>query len=136
MQLYVEDQTEALVQSIQALVASIRAEDPLPTITTHITSISTIVTNVAFSTDHLLYKPDINPTLCERSGPIIQNLDYHRGRLMDAAADGESVESKSPEQLREVTNKLPPIAFEIARETKELVQRLSPVVDEEEDDFR
>lgn len=54
---------------------------------------------------------------------------------MDAAADGESVESKSPEQLREVTNKLPPIAFEIARETKELVQRLSPVLDEE-DDFR
>lgn len=54
---------------------------------------------------------------------------------MDTAAEGEHVSSF--EQFREVTNKLPPIAFEIARETKELVQRLDPMqCEEEEEDFR
>ena len=54
---------------------------------------------------------------------------------MGTATEGE--EATSAEQVRDATNKLPPIAFEIARETKELVQRLDPVDQEEsEDDFR
>lgn len=79
----------------------------------------------------------MNPALRERSGPIIQNLDYHRSRLVDTVAEGEM--ASSHEQFREVTNKLPPIAFEIARETKELVQRLNLMQyadEEEEEDFR
>lgn len=77
----------------------------------------------------------MNSVLRERSSPIIQSLDYHRSRLVDTAAEGEHVSSF--EQFREVTNKLPPIAFEIARETKELVQRLDPMqCEEEEEDFR
>jgi hypothetical protein len=54
---------------------------------------------------------------------------------MGTAAEGEG--ASSAEQIRNATNKLPPVAFEIARETKELVQRLDPVDHEEsEDDFR
>ncbi|OJJ35506.1 hypothetical protein ASPWEDRAFT_172308 [Aspergillus wentii DTO 134E9] len=134
LKLYVEDQTEGLVQSIQALVASIRAEDALITVRTHVSAISSVVTNVASSTEHLINKPGAHPALRERSGPIIQTLDAHRGRLVETAADGE--DAFSAEQLREITNKLPPIAFEIARETKELVQRLEPANYEDEDDFR
>lgn len=135
VKLYVEDQTEGLVQSIQALVSSIRAEEDLSMIRTHISAISSVVTNVASSTEHLIHKPDVNPTLRERSGPIVQTLEYHRGRLTDATAEGDSV--SSAEELHAITNKLPPIAFEIARETKELVQRLNPAqYDEDEDVFR
>lgn len=134
LQLYVEDQTEGLVQSIQALVASIRAEDGLTTIRTHVSAISSIVTNVSSSTEHFIHKPEANPVLQQRAGPIIEKLDQHRARLMGTATDGE--EATSAEQVRDITNKLPPIAFEIARETKELVQRLDPGdQDESEDDF-
>ncbi|KAF7588914.1 component of the polarisome [Aspergillus hancockii] len=138
LKLYVEDQTEGLVQSIQALVASIRAEDGLTTIRTHVSAISSIVTNVSSSTEHYIHKPDVNPVLRQRAGPIIKKLDQHRGRLMGTAAESNSASSaSSAEQILDATNKLPPIAFEIARETKELVQRLDPVdhVDSE-DDFR
>ncbi|KAF5865732.1 component of the polarisome [Aspergillus alliaceus] len=135
LKLYVEDQTEGLVQSIQALVASIRAEDGLTTIRTHVSAISSIVTNVSSSTEHFIHKPEVNPVIQQRAGPIIEKLDQHRGRLMGTAAEGEG--ASSAEQVRDVTNKLPPIAFEIARETKELVQRLDPVDQEEsDDDFR
>ena len=133
VKLYVEDQTEGLVQSIQALVASIRAEEGLNTVGTHVSAISSVVSNVASATEHLLNNPD-NHSLRERAGPTLQTLHYHENRLLETAAEGEA--ASSPEQLREVTNKLPPIAFEIARETKELVQRLEPAQYDDEDDFR
>ena len=124
VKLYVENQTEGLVQTIQALVSSIRAEEDLSMIRTHTTAISTVVSNVSSSTESLIHKPDVNPSLRERCGPIIQTLETNSGRLSDTVDAGES-------------NKLPPIAFEIARETKELVQRLNPEdEEEEEDDFR
>lgn len=132
VKLYVEDQTEGLVQTIQALVSSIRAEEDLAMIRTHTTAISTVVTNVSSSTENLIHKPDVKPALRERCGPIIQTLETNSGRLSDAVEAGESV---SGGELREITNKLPPIAFEIARETKELVQQLNPE-DDDEDDFR
>ncbi|KAF9884318.1 component of the polarisome [Aspergillus nanangensis] len=126
LKLYLEDQTEGLVQSIQALVASIRAEEGLTAVRTHVSAISSVVMNVASSTEHFIHKPEANPILRERSGTIIQTLDYHRDRLMTMAAEGEGA-----------TNKLPPIAFEIARETKELIQRLETMdYDGSEDDFR
>ena len=105
-------------------------------INTHLSAISTVVTSVSSSTEHIMYKPDVNPALRERSGPIIQTLDENRVRLIDTAKEGET--ASSPQKLREVTNKLPPIAFEIARETKELVRQLNSVQHEEdeEDDFR
>lgn len=123
------------MQSIQALVASIRAEDSMTTVGTHVSAISSIVTNVTSSAEHLINKPGANPTLQERSGPVLQSLDSYRHHLLGITAEGDNV--SSAEELREVTNKLPPIAFGVARETKELVQRLDPVQYEgEEDDFR
>lgn len=132
VKLYVENQTEGLVQTIQALVSSIRAEEDLSMIRTHTTAISTVVNNVSSSTKGLIHKPDVNPALNERCGPTIQTLEANSSRLSDTVQAGESVTGG---ELREITNKLPPIAFEIARETKDLVQQLNPE-DDEEDDFR
>ncbi|RDW93916.1 putative cell polarity protein [Aspergillus mulundensis] len=133
---YVEDQADGLVQSIQSLVASIRGEESMTTIRTHVSAIASIVTNVASSTDHLITKPDTNQALRQRAGASIETLEYQRSRLVGAAAEGEG--AADPEQLRTFTNQLPPIAFEIARETKELVQRLDMTDhgDAEDDDFR
>lgn len=131
-----EDQTDGLVQSIQALVASIRSEGDLTAVRTHVSAISSVVNNVTSSTQHFVHKPETSPLLRERAAPMLETLEYHRNRLIETAAQGEG--PSSAEDLRECTNRLPPIAFEIARETKELVQRLEPVThkDDEEDDFR
>jgi hypothetical protein len=135
VQLYIEDQTDGLVQSIQSLVASIRAEDGLTTIRTHVSAIVSVISNVSSSTEHFINKSNSSPVLRERSGPILQTLNQHRAHLLETTAEGEDAVNIA--ELREVTKKLPPIAFEIARETKELVHRLDLTDDNDsEDDFR
>lgn len=124
-----------MVQSIQSLVASIRSEQGMDIVQTHISTISGVVANVVTSTENLIHERSGDIALREKSEPIIQSLHECRGRLMNTAAAGQDV--TTPEQLREVTNQLPPIAFEIARQTKELVQRLETLAQgDDEDDFR
>jgi hypothetical protein len=124
-----------MVQSIQSLVASIRSEQGMNIVQTHISTISGVVANVVTSTENLIHERSGDIALREKSEPIIQSLDECRGRLMNTAAEGHNI--TAPEQLREVTNQLPPIAFEIARQTKELVQRLEGLAQgDDEDDFR
>lgn len=123
-----------MVQSIQSLVASIRAEQGLQTVETHVSAIGDVVTNVLSATEQLIRDRSGDVALRERSEPITQALSDCRGRLMGTAAEGHN--AASPDQLREVTNQLPPIAFEMARQTKELVQRLESLSHEDEDDFR
>ncbi|KAK2750794.1 component of the polarisome [Onygenales sp. PD_40] len=137
LRLYLEDQTEGVVQSIQALVSSIRAEDDMSTIGTHIEVISSVVSKVVSATEHAMAQPGSNPALRDRAGPVIQVLSSCRDKLADAGAAGSQATSLSG--MREVTSKLPPIAFQIARETKELVQRLDQLEMDnggEDDDFR
>lgn len=122
-----------MVQSIQSLVASIRAEHGMNSVQAHVSAISDVVANVVSSTEHLIHERG-DVALRERSEPVLQALDECRGRLMGTAAEGH--DGLNPEQMREVTNQLPPIAFEIARQTKELVQRLETLAHGDEDDFR
>jgi hypothetical protein len=60
--------------------------------------------------------------------PIVRNLANCRSRLASASTESEALGEKS--RVREFMSKLPPLAFEIARETKELVQRIE-MVDQE-----
>ncbi|OJD14772.1 hypothetical protein AJ78_04922 [Emergomyces pasteurianus Ep9510] len=134
LRLYLEDQTEGVVQSIQALVSSIRAEpDDMSAIRTHIDAISAVVGKVISATESAMKRqqhqhphdqsPNSNTlALRDRAGPIIRILSDCRDRLAEAGVEGSRAMSAS--EMREVTGKLPPIAFQIARETKELVQRL------------
>ncbi|KAJ5574277.1 Spa2 homology (SHD) of GIT [Penicillium hispanicum] len=134
LKLYVEDQTDGMVQSIQSLVASIRAEQGLHTVEANVSAIGDVVANVVSATENLIHDRSGDVALRERSEPVVQTLDECRGRLMGTAAQGHN--ATGPDQLREVTNQLPPIAFEIARQTKELVQRLDSLAHGDEDDFR
>jgi hypothetical protein len=133
----VEDQADGLVQSIQYLVASIRGEEPITTIRTHVSAIASIVTNVSQSTEHYIHKPETNPALRQRVGTsIFETLEHQRSRLVGAAAEGEG--ASDPAESRTFITQLPPIAFELARKTRELVQQLDTIDDDatEVDDFR
>lgn len=133
LRFYVEDQTDSMVQSIQALVASIRAEHDMHTVQTYVSAISDIVSLVVSSTEHLTRERSGDNSLRERTEPIIHSLYEGRDRLTGTAASGN--DATGPEHLREVTNQLPPIAFEIARQTKELVHRLESLANTDDDEF-
>ncbi|KAL2021436.1 hypothetical protein VTK56DRAFT_7189 [Thermocarpiscus australiensis] len=130
LKIYLEDQTALLVQTIQNLVQLIRNEADIDQVTEEIKAISDVVGQVVSETE----------SIGASGGELVKRLGSCRERLMEAgkrgldlAADG--VDNKSRE-WRMWTQTLPPIAFEIARETKELVQRVDQLaMDDGADDF-
>ena len=54
---------------------------------------------------------------------MVQILIASRARLMDASVEGNGIQDGA--EFKEFTKKLPPLAFDVARQTKELMQRLS-----------
>lgn len=121
-----------MVRSIQALVSAIRSDEPLPTIRSQISTIATVVGKVVGATESSMRDPASSPTLRTRAEPIIRSLNDAKEKLLDAGQESEQVTASGSRQF---TNQLPPLAFEIARETKELVQRIEQIdfVEDEED---
>ncbi|KAI9757792.1 MAG: component of the polarisome [Chaenotheca gracillima] len=138
LKIFLENQTEALVRSIQSLVGSIRADGGMPAIRNHISDISVVVQDVVSSTEHAMDGSD-HPSFRDHIEPVVGKLSDCRTRLLKASSDGENV-NNNPAMLKDVVNKLPPLAFEIARETKELVQRIDQLENDgagsEDDHFR
>ncbi|KAH0543559.1 hypothetical protein FGG08_002120 [Glutinoglossum americanum] len=137
LKFYLEDQTEGMVQSIQSLISSIRADNGMPTIRNHINDISAVVEKVITSTETAMSQAG-NSTLRDRGEPIIRKLSDCRAKLLEVNSESENI--RDPSLLKDFTNKLPPLAFEIARETKELVRMVDDLDNEErdadEDNFR
>ena len=114
-----ESQTETLVSTIQSLVDTVRSSTSPPSLTTHhlsvltatISEITATTTSVASSL----------PSLRKRTDSIIAAMQDCREKLERA---GKEVENANGAELEGVRRKLPPVAFEVARQTKELVARV------------
>ena len=130
LKIYLEDQTAVLVQTIQNLVQLIRDEANIDLVTEEINTISNVVGQVVAETK----------ALGSSGMGFVGRLSACRDRLMEAsksgldlAAAGNDTQSR---EWRMWTQTLPPIAFEIARETKELVQQVDQLVmNDGDDDF-
>ncbi|ROW07722.1 hypothetical protein VMCG_03545 [Cytospora schulzeri] len=125
LKIYLDDQTAVLVQTIQSLVGSIRGDADINQIDPLIRSIVDTVGKV------------ISETEAAGNGDMIGRLADSQQRLLEAgerghdlAADGKG---ESDRDWRMWTQTLPPIAFEIARETKELVQRIDQLLGANDD---
>ena len=64
----------------------------------------------------------VSASVRRRVEPIVLNLAKYRSTLIHASAESEGLAEGG--ETREFMRRLPPLAFEIARETKELVQRV------------
>ncbi|KAK4190472.1 protein SPA2 [Podospora australis] len=122
LKIYLEDQTAVLVQTIQDLVQLIRNDADINQVTEEINTIVDVVGQVVQETE----------STGSNGVELVRRLSACRDRLMEAgkrgldlAADGKDSKSR---EWRMWTQTLPPIAFEIARETKELVQRVDQLV--------
>ena len=132
--MFLEDQTEGLVQSIQSLVSSIRIADEPQHIREQLGSIIHIVGRVVKQSQSVIDSTG-NMMLRDQIEPSVMTLAGCRARLSVANDDGEGIQEHSA--WKEFTNILPPLAFEIARETKELVHGVDRVLGHErvDDDF-
>lgn len=119
VKIYLEDQTAVLVQTIQNLVQLIRGDDAgIDQIADEIGAIADVVGKVVAETETLGGEAR---DLTRRLGVCRERLLEAGDRGMDLAAEGKDPGSR---EWRMWTQTLPPIAFEIARETKEVVLRL------------
>lgn len=104
------------MQTIQSLVGSIRGAADINQIDPLIRSIVDTVGKVTSETE------------AAGNGNMIGRLAESRQRLMEAGEHGQELaadgKGEDDRDWRMWTQTLPPIAFEIARETKDLVQRV------------
>lgn len=117
-----DDQTAVMVQIIQDMVGSIRSDAGVQQITQQINEIADIVGKVIAETE-----------ASGNGGPSLDKLVSCRQRLVGAGDRGETMRETEANggrkmDMRSWTTSLPPVAFEIARETKELVKRIDRLV--------
>ncbi|EOD48476.1 putative cell polarity protein [Neofusicoccum parvum UCRNP2] len=122
---YLEDQTTDLVNSIQPLVQEIRstpAGAPLPeqNIQQHINDINRTVYDIGSKTREAVSNTR-NGALAKHATPVVDLLEDCREGLLSALDENEA-------GMRE---KIPPLAFKIARATKELVLRVERIANRE-----
>ncbi|KAJ8133046.1 hypothetical protein O1611_g573 [Lasiodiplodia mahajangana] len=121
LKIYLEDQTAIMVQTVQNLVGSIRGAAPIQEINQEITSIAEVVGKVITETE-----------ASGNAGDMLERLSAYRQRLLEAGDQGKNLAARglgeSDREWRMWAQTLPPIAFEIVRETKDLVQRIDRMV--------
>ncbi|KAK6387007.1 component of the polarisome [Exophiala oligosperma] len=126
LKMYLEDQTDGLVQSITSLVDAIRNDDATAPIQTHISTIAGTIGNVVTAVERTSNETSSYQTLLiEKSQPIVLILQDCREKLLQAGTD--STAYNGTPQSKEVIQTLPPLAFQVARETKELVSRIMAI---------
>jgi hypothetical protein len=141
LQLYLEDQTDTLVASIQSLVASIRQDDVMPIVRSHIGAITDVVGNVISATEGVIEEAPhgsrLATTLERAVHQDIQKLENTRKQLMKASVDSQALDSarKGDGKVKMLTQGLPPLAFGIARDMKSLVANIEGVDLSGADDF-
>lgn len=117
LRLFISGQSDSLVQSIQTLVDFVRRDSPMQEIDAQINAVGEVVNNILYETESI-----------ERIDDIQDRLSACRQRLFEAGDQGKDLASRGlkagDREWRMWTQTLPPIAFELARETKELMQRI------------
>lgn len=81
-----------------------------------------------------------NGPLRVQADPVVKRLASIRQRLLEAGQTGRSIaeqdrdDDESEREWRAWTSSLPPIAFQIAHETKDLVMQVDALDNDQEDD--
>ena len=134
LKIYLEDQTAVLVQTIHNLVQLVRDDANINQVTEEIGVITDVVGQVTAETQAAAGPGPDGPELVKRLVACRERLMEAGSRGLDLAAGGGS--NSTSHEWHMWTQTLPPIAFEIARETKELVQNVDQLVlDGGADDF-
>lgn len=118
VQIYLEDQNALLLSDVHNLVECIRANGNIHQISMEINSINDIVSNL------------VSETQKSGRGNMVIRLSECRNHLLEASHRGQDIaESGAQEKEWGIwTQTLPPIAFKVAQEAKELVDAIGELV--------
>jgi len=108
------------------LIEAIRGEEALSTVRTSIDRIASTVDSVVAGADRGSSEPSsYQAEWRQQTGPIQDNLHQYRNQLVKARNDSQAYDNHP--EARQFTQTLPPLAFQIARETRELVRRIQGI---------
>jgi hypothetical protein len=120
LKLFLADQSAILVSDIQALVGLVRGDSGIQQIASSIDSINAVVTKM------------LSETETSGFGDLTIRVESCRQRLLEASQRGQDMArsgvATGDRDWRMWAQTLPPIAFEVNRETKELAQRVDKLV--------
>jgi hypothetical protein len=112
-----------IVESIQLLLTSIRAGDDMQTLRKHVDNITPVVWKVLQSTENSMQEPG-NGTLMGREGWIVANLSKCLQSMSEMSNEGEPIDGPADKEFR---GRLASLAFDLVRETKELIRTVEDI---------
>lgn len=134
--MYIEDQTTTLVSTIQTLVSTVRTPLPSPpTINTSLSQMAAISHTIINAIDRSMTS---NPQLRQEADEIVNRLAKAREQVLDRLDEAGQMPEDGPQGEDEERGwigwckGLPPLAFEVARETKGLVGVVEGLAGEED----
>ncbi|ESA44030.1 hypothetical protein GE21DRAFT_1152 [Neurospora crassa] len=123
LKFYLQDKTSVMVETIQNLVQLIRSDANINQLSGEIAIITDVVSKVVAETDSCLGS-SASSTVVD----VVRRLSKCSDRLNEAGQHGIDLDaqgsSPTSREWRMWAQTLPPIAFELARDTKELVQQV------------
>lgn len=126
-QVYLGNQTDVLVQTVQALVGSVRNGQQLAVIRDHAGGILDLVDTILNATEGSVDTPSFFHHMLEAKVlASFQSLVKSKNLLEQATQESYKYDGKS--DAKEFVQRLPPLAFQIAREAKELTAKAEEVV--------
>jgi hypothetical protein len=124
-QLFLEGQNTALIRNIQSLVSTIRdPQSPPLAIRDHLTAIATIAGVVVKESTRTI-NASASRSLRLGLEPIVRSLEGSRAKVLAAEDDGDQVETEA--EWKEFIKRLPPIAFDMAKELKKLLGKVESI---------
>lgn len=126
LQIFLETQAEGIVESIQSLLSRIRADGDMQALRNHVTNITDVVARVVDNT-HTAMAQDGNDKLRERGDWIVANLSGCSDKMTAMSEEGEPVDGPADKEFR---GRLAALAFDLARETKDLVRTVEEIDNE------
>ncbi|CAZ83489.1 unnamed protein product [Tuber melanosporum] len=123
LRILLETQMVGIVESIQLLLTSIRAGDDMQTLRKHVDNITPVVWKVLQSTENSMQEPG-NGTLIGREGWIVANLSKCLQSMSEMSNEGEPIDGPADKEFR---GRLASLAFDLVRETKELIRTVEDI---------
>ena len=102
----------------------------MPIIRNYLTYIADVVTDVVSATEECYEEPtSYSHALRAQTSSITTDLTNYKSRLLSAGVESQRLDAlpQTAGQVKEFTSRLPPLAFEIARETKTLLSRIENI---------
>lgn len=125
VKVYVGNQVDVLVQNVQALVGSVRNEE-MPAVRNHANSVIDIVDIILATAEGGIEQPSsYQASFTKETAETFTKLNQCKVQFESAVQD--SVQHDMQHAEKDFISRLPPLAFSIARDAKELAAKIENV---------